>query len=487
MEQLDKVFLGNTPSIQRVWLFNALNRFRSRGVEKVFELCCGQFPLTKLAIEAGYEKTNLEASDISLFSSLLGYLYSGQPIESLPFTMSPEVQAGLNPKWTQTRKVAYLMYVMRMATMPEKFRHQQSAKKHLTLTKDSQIDNLERQLEQYRAYYSGIHYSVGDMRGFIDRKYEDPEKTLVIINPPAFKGGYERMFDFKEKLSYNSGVANFDFNSEYRALWEKSLENDATFIWYRFKSAAGFDPKYVLFGREYKLDHHDYWMCSKPERLESPKILVKKKAPAFKPLRGAMIVPQDYKITENTKVTFKRVKAEVGLYYRDLWAHKMGVTSAEHYFLMLMDGMVFGTVGIHAADISSLKSDTVHEVFGFDCPIENEPKSHRLLMLSITTQEFADMLANGRKNNRIFEIKYFQTTCLSKYRKMKGNNGILAVRESVKAPKTNLYHIVYVCEFRKEKFSDAVKRYVRERETAKEATAPPVEGIRSKPKSGIEV
>ena len=37
---------------------------------------------------------------------------------------------------------------------------------------------------------------------------------------------------------------------------------------------------------------------------------------------------------ENSKVKFVSVQQEVGLYYRDLFAHRLGNTGAEHYFYL---------------------------------------------------------------------------------------------------------------------------------------------------------
>jgi len=64
-------------------------------------------------------------------------------------------------------------------------------------------------------------------------------------------------------------------------------------------------------------------------------------------------------------------------------------------------------------------------------------------------------------SNRLFEIKGFKTTCLSKYRKVKLNNGLLTIRDREKLP-NGMYKMVYICPFRKEGYDQCVVDYLKE-------------------------
>ena len=111
----------------------------------------------------------------------------------------------------------------------------------------------------------------------------------------------------------------------------------------------------------------------------------------------------------------------------------MGSTSAEVYYLIFIDDKVFGTVGFHTADLRRLVSDHIFEVFCFNVPHETYKNLNRLMMMCICSKETSKVLMNtALKTNRLFDMKGVKTTCLSKYRKVKLNNGQLNVVSRVK-------------------------------------------------------
>lgn len=52
---------------------------------------CGQFTIAKCALEAGYNADEIECSDISFFTSVLGYLHAGKPLSELPMTLQEQM------------------------------------------------------------------------------------------------------------------------------------------------------------------------------------------------------------------------------------------------------------------------------------------------------------------------------------------------------------------------------------------------------------
>ena len=58
-----------------------LKAAKRNGYDKFIEPCSGELAMSQLAIEAGF--SYIEASDITLFSTLLGYYVEGKPIDEL--------------------------------------------------------------------------------------------------------------------------------------------------------------------------------------------------------------------------------------------------------------------------------------------------------------------------------------------------------------------------------------------------------------------
>ena len=150
-----------------------------------------------------------------------------------------------------------------------------------------------------------------------------------------------------------------------------------------------------------------------------------------------------------------------GLYYRDLFAHKLGSTKAQNYFLVLVDNKVFGVFGTDMRSVRVLKDNYYFEMFGFTAHCVRYPRSHRLLMMLITSREFRPILKLCQKANRFYKLEGMKTVCLSKYRSTKLNNGICRV-EGREKMKNGLYKIHYIAEFRQDTFKDCVKRFLDE-------------------------
>jgi len=461
MLDFEKIFLGHTPSEQRKYMSYLLQKTASN-FRQIIVPAVGEFTIPKIAILAGFKKENIYTSDISLFSSLLGCLFSNQPIEKLGYILSPEYQVEYDAYEDDISRSAYLYWLMKMKQIPDKTYFTKMHQDNLKAEKVKYIEQIRGKLEKYINFYRGLHYEIKDLREVICQQWD--AETMLIINPPAFSKGYSRMFDFGEDLSFDAGIEEFNWSKEYCALYEISRQSEAVFLWYRYQNTDGLPAKDVLFAKEYTSVRFDYWLCTKPEKIIEMGVKRNvnfKKATPCKGLK-VKIVPSEYQITNKTKMSFRQVSQDVALYYRDLWAHKLGSTKAESYFLMLLDGMVFGTVGFHLKECRSLSSDEIFECYGFTAPLTDFSTSNRLLMLAITAKEFQQYLYyQVSKRNRLLRIERFKTTCLSKYRKVKLNNGILRIRDREKM-KNGMYKIVYVTDFYDRTYSDCVNIFLEE-------------------------
>ena len=84
VSKAESIFLGHTPADQRRYLVAGLKHL-VKTYPVIHLPAVGQFTLARCAIEAGYDRENIYTSDVSLFSSLLGYLFSGVGIDCIDF------------------------------------------------------------------------------------------------------------------------------------------------------------------------------------------------------------------------------------------------------------------------------------------------------------------------------------------------------------------------------------------------------------------
>lgn len=457
--ELDKIFLGNTPASQRLFLLEALKDVRRKGYKKVIVPACGQFAVVRLALNAGYKPENITSSDISFFSTVLGYWYSDQPIDSIEFTVGEEFKADYDSMPDEVSKASFLFWLMKVSQLHPHNNYENAYHEHYRSRMSVYVEKIKVKLLEYKEIYKGIKYEIADMRDVLD----DANKHggVLVVNPPAYKKGYEKMFDFGENIVYNPNVEEFDWNEEYFRLYEHTKEGKSIAFWYRYKDSSEFNQAEVVFGREYTPERMDCWLCTNPEKLDESLRNVFDGKKIKQPRGRFKIVPEDYEFTDESKVTYKRCDEDTALYYRDLFAHKMGATKAEGYYLLFIDGMLFGVTGFHLGELRRLQSTTIFEVFGFNAQLKNYENANRLLMMVIMSREFMDYVKDCAKTNRFFDIERFKTTCISKYRKVKVNNGLLEIVKREKMDNES-YKILYMADIREKTVDETLKEYLGE-------------------------
>lgn len=461
MLQLDKIFLGSTKTDQRKYIFDLLRLGRGF-FSRVIIPCCGQFSLAKVALEAGYKPEQIYTSDISLFSSILGTLASGQPLETLPMqVLEPYAQhyRGLSD---DLDRAAYLMYLMKACQLDPDKPYEGGFRVEFDGKPQRYIEQARAALTKYSGVYAGIHYAIQDLREVVSQPREATD--VVITNPPVFSKGYTKMFNFDGTIQWSVNVPEFNWGKEYMQSLVGTYDRENLFVWYRAKNREGIDLERVWFCKECSATKRDYWVVNRPqimERLGAKRAVVGRRPKVYKPLK-ARTIDAAYQITPQTKISFVNISKENAMYYRDLWVHKLGSTQAERYVAMLLDGYVFGVVGFHIMDAMRMKSDCIYETFGFSSPLEGYTTHNRLLMMSITCMEFRDwLMQHFFRRTRLVRLNGFRTTCLTKYRKAKQNNNLLQVVAREKMD-NGMYKVKYYTPWYERTWSDCVALYLQE-------------------------
>src|ERR1700736_4459388 len=92
-QQLGDIFLGITPAAIRSYMLKALQGAKASGrYDRVVIPCAGRFTIAEAAIDAGWKPEQIECSDISLFSTVLGYACAGRDLEELGVTFHDHLQ-----------------------------------------------------------------------------------------------------------------------------------------------------------------------------------------------------------------------------------------------------------------------------------------------------------------------------------------------------------------------------------------------------------
>ncbi len=77
------LFLGTLIAQEQKFLKPLFANAKNNGYTKVVEPCAGAFAMSHLAAQVGYSGSQIEASDVSMFTSIMGYAIMGKTLEEL--------------------------------------------------------------------------------------------------------------------------------------------------------------------------------------------------------------------------------------------------------------------------------------------------------------------------------------------------------------------------------------------------------------------
>lgn len=463
VKKTDPAVAGHTQSDQRKFLLAALV-FLLPSNPVVHIPAVGQFSLARVALEAGYKPENVYLYDENLYSGLIGNLIDPTaPEPKYMLTAESEYLYTLLGEDTPTLRAAFVIYQMKLSEY-DGLDHLRERFDDLVENAGTHILRLADQIEAIVGELKGVHYIHRTMPDVVCDEHGADE--VVLVPQPLYSGHAVKGFKYGDYITYESGLEAYRYATELEGLYEASKESDAVFFWYHNKSVDGFPVEEVVFSKEYKPTKLEYWLCSKPSKLEGFKNLKAIVSFHRQPF-AAYPLPVwglDDEVRPDSTVRFVTVNQNVELYYRDLWAHRLGSTAGDRYMLMIVDEKVFAAIILQLTAFSQFKSEWIFEQSGFSAVSTRYQRMVRLLMWAVTCQQWGDdVMRLCFRQNRFMKPIGCETTCLSKYRKQKGNLGILKDRFRVRMP-NGLYRIIQNAEFRQEGYTECIARFLEEQD-----------------------
>ena len=445
------IFLGVSKKNQKAFFFNVFEEIKDKDY-KIIIPAAGTFVLSKLAIKAGIEKSKIYTSDVSAYTSILGYYYTDKKIDNIPLHISQNIKTELDKYQTEADKVACLLYWLKyMQTKPTN-KNNINILEYLQTTKRKQINKLKSIIEDEKKILNGINYEIIDFRKYLEK---DNGNNFIVLHPPLYKDGYKKQFNSEEiSIDYNE----FNYEKEIRGLLDKIKKYKDIYIIVTYGDIK-IEEKYQIFAEQMK-NRNEIYFCNNVKIFKNMllcKNYIQKRKKYNK--NKYNVIDGDYEISEKTSVEMRKVGYEEAMYYRDLFAHKLGNTKTEVFYLILFEKKVFGVVGFHMHRVRTLKSADVFESFGFNAFLNKHINEHRLFMMLLTCNEMKKVLMNHVRSNRFYEIKGFKTVCLTKYRKLKSSNNLFELVKREKMENGN-YKILYRCNFSKKDFKETIKEWL---------------------------
>lgn len=401
--------------------------------------CAGSFAVCFLLSEEERKKTY--CSDINLYSSIIGFL-SDEECENVTKKLNLSVNEG-----TDIENMAEAMFCMAIDQIKTNNQYGINKYKSMLEEHDELVESIKESLENIQERLKGIHYEIKDFRKVVD---DLQEGDFLYVNPPTYKGGYEKMFPYKE-LKWDEPNIQFFDDKEYEEIVKKMLASPATVVVYSQKSvkveANIIYAQYMGKGRtDYIISNKSFNGYARSENKETKVALY----PVY----------NDEEITENSEIQILEVNKETCLYYRDLFVHKLGTTKAECYYLMLIDGRVTTAFGLHRRDFFSMKSEYIGEVFGISVSSKRYKRLGKLFMMCLTSGSFKKYLQSTMMMG-VRTLKGIKTSSKTSHHEGKTDRGVMKLVKREEQP-NGTFLVVYQGDFRTDTYKDCIKRWLKQ-------------------------
>ena len=466
---LARLFSGVTKVEFRREMAMALRHLKTKYPTFV-DPCAGGLEMIDTAVQAGYKPADVLAGDINPFTHALAGFVTGVPFKKLGVKIEHEFWDTIRER-TGAEDYAEFLLAVKCLQLREHLAYEKQYLDDFLARAPYYAGKLKERLEPLRKRLKGIRYVAQDMRSTLLDRLHDP-RALVYVNPPAYRHGYTKMFELRGavKISTLPPAEEFDWSKEFKPLEKKTLDAKAFVVLYRVNELDVDERPRAIFVKVLRTGEKiDSLLANRPEELPPElKRVSLKRDPALRPLNVRIF---DAALRPDSTIDFIVAKRENGLCYRNLWAHRLGDTDTECFIIWTIDGMIFATCGLQFQKVKLLISTMIFESFGFATPHPVYPNLCRLLMLCLTSAATHKRLfarLKALKASPLIRCEGIKTTCLSRYRKVKLNNGILDVTFREKMPESDMYRIVYEAKFRPDNYSDCIRRYLGECQTRPE-------------------
>lgn len=468
-------FVGGTlvPTEQK-FLKNLLKSAVKSGYNKFVEPCAGTFAMSHLAVQAGFKPSQIEASDVSMMTSVLGYAIQGKALDDL------EIKAkGFSEE--ELRNPAIVLYAqlyLRMVKNAGK-EYFYNMLMDLKYRKEEHVKSIREQLNRGYDILHGMSYRPLDMWKHIDEVLDNPN-AIVIANPPTYLAGYEKFYDTAGNMTWKEPEYEmFDPQKDYERLMKKVKGAKCMVLCYQESAPGGTvaEPIFARYGVRNGVNA--YIISNKVEeakQLANGKKIARPSESKLEPLNCSML-PRDYEITGKTKVQICQIEKVEAQYYRQLWTHNFVGSSASINMAVLIDGKIAGVFGVDKSaltmgDFGTRVSDALFLMYGMTVS-HKRYRLGRLLTMLAQNKKFVYAICNDLEKEKVRHLKTVQMT---KYPEAKEMRGIMKLTKRIPDQKMG-FRLTYESELKERTEEQTLTEWLRREEKWQKE--------RSKAKSGM--
>ena len=357
------------------------------GYTKFVEPACGAFGYTHVALQSGWKPSQIEASDVTLFSSVLGAIVSE---DGRADHLNVKVDGYEDEDLGDPAVLLYVQGVVR-AEAKAKNPYWKGILKEMLLNREDHIERLRERIKRIGSRLSGVNYRPMDLFDHLAEVVDDP-KAVVGLMPPWAKGDFENLLDPTDSFTWDAPeYPVFNPKEGFERLYE--IFQSAKCLVLMGTRTEYWDQRFPAFGmiggKRLKEDrgitrtgaavflsnrHEEVMPFLEGNRMAYPWPGHKMKPPPWP------FLPKDYAITDNARVTVAPVDAEVATYCHFLWTHKFVGSGALYHLGVFLDGYLVGILGLSLVSQGGVQgSNLILQTYGMTVQHRRDFRLPRLL------------------------------------------------------------------------------------------------------------
>lgn len=352
---------------------------------------CGRFGLSEVIAKVLGRAENIWASDICVFSAIVGVYLSEQSLRGLGFHVDGEQLSQIVARSQSVDEhAASLLLVLKYAQLKHrKPYYYQAAAKELLRNHATYIEHMANQLRQLKTNLQGIHFRLLDYKDEIEEHMHNPD-ALIVCDPPCYEKGYTNMFNPHGFYSWKQPSIPEFSPAEFADLLRLCEESEATVLCMQYPSHENIGWPVVASCSMANRRLNKYWnfVCNKP-------LDVKVMRQMDEPVESQFECFFDGEVQHGSKIHLVKVDKDVALYYRGLLVHKLADAGGDDHFLLLIDGKVAAVIGLVFNFFTRRGYDYIYLNYAIEVQNKNEPRLHKLLTQLIFSRHFKQHLAQN--------------------------------------------------------------------------------------------
>lgn len=437
------LFLNTWDAPERSFCKKVFEGLPARGYTRYVEPCSGAFAMPFVAHAAGWDPAVMEASDSSLFSSIVGAMLSGTDYDALGMRLDGDPVTFPDRKYDRVQQAAYLLYVQLLArtqARPMTVEYWRYLVNDLIVREEEHVEAIAAKLYSYQERLGGMTYEPIDMWSHMKRVMDDSH-TVVSINPPTYKAGFERFFDTKGRLEWNvPDYEIFDPMVDIPRLVEMFEGKKALLLCQQQRDPGDSAHPRPVFARHLSLGQYVYLNSNRPDEIfditGGPKVALKRKGPDLVPA-DLPLLPVDHPITEDSTVQCVPIAPNVADYYRGLWMHRLNAQPGGMNVLVVVDGFAAGVIGYSTSTMTFAYAPkwSRHLLlrFAFGAPHETLRTTRLVTMLALRRKTI-DLWLTPANAAPLACSEGLVTVEITRHPEIKGLRGLMKLADRQKHP-----------------------------------------------------